>query len=141
MGFPGGTQGKQRSVFLAQGHGWMSFWLTLSDARLCIVLGFTILASLATQTIKNLAAVWETGFDLWVGKIPWRRKWLPTPYLENYMDRSSSPTGLKESDTTEWLTLTVLGDLVHAGPVGEQNIQTTQSYQWRDLSCITGAAL
>lgn len=59
MGFPGGTQGKQRSVFLAQGHGWMSFWLTLSDARLCIVLGFTILASLATQTIKNLAAAWK----------------------------------------------------------------------------------
>ena len=29
------------------------------------------------------------GFDLWVGKIPWRRKWQPTPVflLENPMDR------------------------------------------------------
>ena len=27
-------------------------------------------------------------FDPWVGKIPWRRKWQPTPYscLENPMD-------------------------------------------------------
>ena len=73
------TQGKRRSVFLAQGDGWRSFWLTVSDAGLCIVLGFTVLASLATQTVKNLPAVWETGFDPWVGKIPWRREWLPTP--------------------------------------------------------------
>ena len=29
--------------------------------------------------IKNLPAVQETWFDLWVGKIPWRREWLPTP--------------------------------------------------------------
>jgi len=21
----------------------------------------------------------KTGFNLWVGKIPWRREWLPTP--------------------------------------------------------------
>ena len=28
------------------------------------------------------------GFDPWVGKIPWRRKWQPTPvfFLENPMD-------------------------------------------------------
>jgi len=23
----------------------------------------------------------RTGFDPWVGKIPWRRKWQPTPVL------------------------------------------------------------
>ena len=29
------------------------------------------------------------GFDPWVGKIPWRREWQPTPVflLENPMDR------------------------------------------------------
>ena len=32
-----------------------------------------------TQTVKNLPAMQETRFDLWVGKIPWRRKWQPTP--------------------------------------------------------------
>ena len=28
--------------------------------------------------VKNLPAV-RSGFDLWDGKIPWRREWLPTP--------------------------------------------------------------
>ena len=31
------------------------------------------------QTVKNLPAMWETGFEPWVGKIPWRRAWQPTP--------------------------------------------------------------
>ena len=32
--------------------------------------------------VKNPPAVkemWETGFDAWAGKIPWRRKLQPTP--------------------------------------------------------------
>ena len=29
--------------------------------------------------VKNLPAVQETGFGPWVGKIPWRREWLPFP--------------------------------------------------------------
>ena len=28
--------------------------------------------------IKNLSAMQETGFDPWVGNIPWRRESLPT---------------------------------------------------------------
>ena len=31
------------------------------------------------QLIKNPPAMWETGFDPWVGKIPWRRERLPIP--------------------------------------------------------------
>ena len=50
-------------------------------------------------------------FDPWVGKTPWRRKWLPTPVFQysclDPMDRGAwgaySPWGLKESDTIEWL--------------------------------------
>ena len=44
----------------------------------------------------------------WVGKIPWRRKWQPTPVFlpgESYGQRSLadySPWGRKESDTAEW---------------------------------------
>ena len=47
------------------------------------------------------------GFDPWVGKIPWRRKWQPTPVFlpgESHGQRSLtgySPEGCKESDTTE----------------------------------------
>ena len=28
--------------------------------------------------VKNLPAIWRPGFNPWVRKIPWRRKWLPT---------------------------------------------------------------
>ena len=38
---------------------------------------FFFLASLVAQTIKRLPAM--PGFDPWVGKIPWRRAWQPTP--------------------------------------------------------------
>ena len=49
------------------------------------------------------------GFNPWVRKIPWRRKWQPTPVLlpgKSHGWRSLvgySPWGHKESDTTEWL--------------------------------------
>ena len=50
------------------------------------------------------------GFDLWVGKIPWSRKWQPTPVFlprKSHAQRSLasySPWGCKESDTTEQLS-------------------------------------
>ena len=49
-------------------------------------------------------------FDPWVGKIPWRGAWQPTPVFlpgESHEQRSRlgySPKGRKESDTTEWLS-------------------------------------
>ena len=52
------------------------------------------------------------GFVPWVGKIPWRRKWQPTPALlpgKSHGWRSLvgySPWGRKESDTTEQLHFT-----------------------------------
>ena len=52
----------------------------------------------------------RSGFDPWIGKIPWRRKWQPTPGFlpgESHGQRSLagySPWGPKESDTTEWLS-------------------------------------
>ena len=33
------------------------------------------------QIIKNLPTIRVDGFDPWVGKIPWRRAWQPTPVL------------------------------------------------------------
>ena len=36
-------------------------------------------ASMAAQTVKNLPPMWRPGCDSWVGKIPWRRAWQPTP--------------------------------------------------------------
>ena len=34
---------------------------------------------LIAQSVKNLPARKRPGFDSWVGKIPWRRQWQPTP--------------------------------------------------------------
>ena len=31
------------------------------------------------SVVKNLPAMQETGFNPWVKKIPWKRKWQPTP--------------------------------------------------------------
>ena len=49
-------------------------------------------------------------FHAWIGKIPWRRKWEPTPVFlpgKSHGQRSLvgfSPWGFKESDLTEQLS-------------------------------------
>ena len=77
-----------------------------------------------TQMVKNLPAVQETRVQS-LGKIPWRRKWQPTPIflpgkvhgLRSLVD--DSPWGRKESDTTEQLTYTSF-------PLGSE----TMSLEW-----------
>ena len=42
--------------------------------------------------VNKLSVIQETGFDPWVRKIPWRRKWQPTPVFlpgEYPMDRGA----------------------------------------------------
>ena len=60
------------------------------------------------SAVENLPAKSEdASFGLWVGKIPWRRKWQPTPVFlsaESHGQRSLvgySPWDRKESDTIE----------------------------------------
>ena len=48
------------------------------------------------------------GLDPWVGKIPWRRKWQPSPvFWPGEFHGLYSPWGRKESDMTEWLSLSL----------------------------------
>ena len=69
---------------------------------LCIVHGVELQRvgqDWATFTIQH-------GFDPWVGKIPWRREWLPIPVFlpgKSHGQRSlaGNPWGPKESDMTE----------------------------------------
>ena len=67
---------------------------------------------LRAQMVKNLPAVGRYGFDSWVGKIPWRRKWQPTPVFlpGEFLGQRSlvghSPWGRKGLDTTVRLTFT-----------------------------------
>ena len=61
---------------------------------------------MVVQLVKNLPAVQRPMFDPWGGKIPWRRKWKPTPVFlpeKSYGERSMagySPWGCKELDIT-----------------------------------------
>ena len=61
--------------------------------------------------VKNLPTIHETGFDAWVGKFPWWREWLLTSvflsgeFCEWRSLAGYSPWGRKESDVTEWLTV------------------------------------
>ena len=58
--------------------------------------------------VKNMTAIWETGFDPWVEKIPWRREWLPTPVLwPGQFHGLYSPWGCKESEMTEQFSLSL----------------------------------
>ena len=48
----------------------------------------------------------RSGFDPWIGKIPWRRERLPTPvFWPGEFHRLYSPWGHKEADMTEQLSL------------------------------------
>ena len=64
-------------------------------------------AFLVAQMVNNLPKMPDPGFDLWVRKNPWKRKWKPTPLFlpgKSHGQRSLmaySSWGLKVSDTTE----------------------------------------
>ena len=63
-------------------------------------------ASLVAQLVKNSLQCGGLRFDPWVGKIPWRRRWQPTPVFlpgESHGQRNLvgySPWGCQESDMT-----------------------------------------
>ena len=63
--------------------------------------------SQVAQMVNNLPAMLETGFDPWVAKIPWRRKWQPISVFlpgKSHGWRSLvgySPGGDKDLDTTD----------------------------------------
>ena len=60
--------------------------------------------------LKNLLQCRRPGFDPWGRRIPWRKKWQPTPVFlpgKSHGQRSLagySPWGHKKSDMTEQLT-------------------------------------
>ena len=64
-------------------------------------------SSVVAQLVRIHLQCRRPGFNPWVGKILWRREWLPSPVFlpgESHGQRSLtgySPWGCKESDTTE----------------------------------------
>ena len=70
--------------------------------------------------VKNLPANARKrkipGFDPWIGKVPWRRAWQPTPVFlpeevhgQRSLEAYAGLEGHKESDTTEvtWCAFTL----------------------------------
>ena len=59
-------------------------------------LGVYLGPSLGSQEVKCLPATWRPEFVLWVGTIPWSRKWQPTPvFLPGESPRTEEPGGLQ----------------------------------------------
>ena len=92
----------------------ISFAIIFSHSEGCLLILFIVSfavqrTSLVAQTVKCLPTMQRPGFNPWVGKIPWRRKWQSTPVLlpgKSHGQRilvGYSPSGHNESDTTEQL--------------------------------------
>ena len=69
-------------------------------------------ASLVAQKVKNLPVIKRHGFNSWVRKIPWGRKWHSLRYscLENPRDGGAwwaTAHGVAEADMTEPVTLSL----------------------------------
>ena len=64
-------------------------------------LSYKSVASLVAQLVKNQPTMKKTWVQSWLGKIPWRRKRLPTPvFCPGEPHELYSPWGCKESDVT-----------------------------------------
>ena len=93
------TEGKQRTQTLFYFYFFIFLPIPYSMWK-----GFPV-----AQMIKHLPAMQGPGFNPWVGKIPWRRKWQSTAVLlpgKSHGQRilvGYSPSGHNESDTTEQL--------------------------------------
>ena len=95
---------------------------TMHTTNMCSVTNLyhicNLYVSLVAQMVKNLPTMQENSFDPWVGKIPWRREWLPTLVFlpEEFHGQRSlegySPWSQKESDRLSNQNLTYLR-LIH----------------------------
>ena len=73
------------------------------------------MGSLVVKLVMNLPAMLETSVHPWIGKIPWRREWLPTPVIwPGEFHWLYSPWGHKKLDTTERLSLSLSSLWYHA---------------------------
>ena len=94
-------------------YNWHTILYELSLSQFFHFIFWHNWASLVAQTVKSLPATQETGFNAWVGKMPWRREWLPTSVFlpgEFHGERSLlgySPQCCKELNTSDWLTLSL----------------------------------
>ena len=86
-------------------HSTHTYKHTFTDRYTCTTHGFPRWRS--RESTRQCRRPRRRGFDPWVGKIPWRRKWLPTAVFLPGKSRGQtslpghSPWGCNGSDTTE----------------------------------------
>ena len=112
-------------------------WVELGWMQLGWVL-LTMPDFLGGSLVKNLTAMQKKRemwvFVPWVGKIPWKRKWQPTPLFllgKSHGQRSLagySPWGCKELDMTKWLSTNT--QVVY-------KFMSTRSLRFSMLSCVS----
>ena len=119
---------KAKWILLAKGGG--NLWLYLSiftvkykEFKTVLRLLYIFMdkgfpgGSVVENPLANEGDAKDVGLIPWVGKIPWRRKWQPTPVFllgKSHGQRSLagySPWGHKESDMTEQLSTHALTPL------------------------------
>ena len=92
-------------------------------------------SSLVAQKVKIHLWCWRPGFSLWMGKIPWRRKWHPTPIFlsgESHGQRSLadySPLGLQRVKH-DWATDTLIFSI--STPLMHPRIDASEVWCWED---------
>ena len=86
-------------------------------------------ASLVAQMVKNPPAMWETGLDPWVGKIPWRREWLPTAvFLPRESPWTEDPGGLQSMGVAKSGTNTHLVSLLQCPRHLRPQVRSTERW-------------
>ena len=97
---------------------WVSLTVSQSERRLCNEKIWPPGGSFTRRPwwLSGKELAWQCrrcrrqGFDLWVGKFPWRREWQSIPVFlpgKSHGQRSLAgyrPGGCKELNRTEWLT-------------------------------------
>ena len=127
-------------------YGFTGYWIFMLYSRTLLFIhsiynGLPLLipnwASLVAQTVKKICLQCRRPrFDPWVGKVPWRRAWQPTPVFlpgESHGQRSLvgyNPQGHKESDTTEQLRYIIPKLPIHPSstPLGWIIFKSTDEY-------------
>ena len=77
------------------------------------------------------------GFDLWIGKIPWRRAWQPTPvFLPGESLWTEEPGGLQSRESqrvrNNWVTKHITWTLACQDPL---SIGFSRQVYWNGLPC------
>ena len=130
-----------RRAWWATVHGVTNSWIRPSDWHFHL----KFWASVVTQMVKNPPTMWETGVQSVGWEDPLEKDQPPTPVLlsgEFHGQRrlaGYSPWGHKESDTTEWLSLSGPLSSIYGNTHSVLSLITVSSWvsypvaQFRDL--------